>query len=140
MASGTRRLRVLLVQSDRLVLRRLMNALDADQRVEVVGYAYDGEEAVDLAVSLRPDVILMATHMPGIDGAEATRRIRTELPQSCVLLTSPDRVENVARAHEAGAAGFIREDRSGAELIVTTFALAAVMAELERTRRAREQD
>lgn len=117
-----------------------MSALDADERVEVVGYASDGEEAVELAVSLRPDVILMATQIPGIDGTEATRRIRTALPQSCVLLTSRDRVEDVARAHEAGAAGFIREDGGDGELIVTTLALAAVMAELQRTRRARERD
>lgn len=117
-----------------------MSALDADQRIEVVGYASDGEEAVELAVSLRPDVILMATHIPGIDGTEATRRIRTALPQSCVLLTSPDRAGDVARAREAGAAGFIREDGGEGELIVTTLALAAVMAELEQTRRARGQD
>jgi DNA-binding NarL/FixJ family response regulator len=140
MPSGTRRLRVLLAHSDRLFLKRLMRALDADQCIEVVGYACDGQEAFELAVALRPDVILMATRTSRIDGAETTRRIRTALRSSCVLLISPEQIEDVAHAHKAGAAGFIREQGTSAELIVAAIALAAVMAEIDRSRPVRERD
>jgi DNA-binding NarL/FixJ family response regulator len=140
MASGTRRLRVLLAHGDRLFLQRLMSALAADKRVDLVGYACDGDEAVELATSLRPDVILMAMKMPRVHGAEVTRRIRAGFPAACVLLTSADPLEDIAHAHEAGAAGFVSEDGSAADVMVTALTLAAVIAELERTRPALEQD
>jgi DNA-binding NarL/FixJ family response regulator len=136
MASGTRTLRVLLAHGDRLFLERLMRALAADKRVDIVGYACDGEEAVELATSLRPDVILMATQMPRVDGAEVTRRIRAALPSACVLLTSSDPFEDVARAREAGVAGFVKEDENAADLMVSALALAAVISALERSRPA----
>jgi DNA-binding NarL/FixJ family response regulator len=139
MASGTGRLRVLLAHGDRLFLQRLMGALAADRRVDLVGYACDGEEAVELAISLRPDVILMATELPRTDVAEVTRRIRAGLPSACVLMTSSDPLKDVARSREAGAAGFVKEDASAPDVMVTALALAAVISALERSRPAEER-
>jgi DNA-binding NarL/FixJ family response regulator len=116
-----------------------MTALAADRRVDLVGYACDGEEAVELAISLRPDVILMATELPRLDVAEVTRRIRAGLPSACVLLTSSDPLKDVERTREAGAAGFLKEDASAPDLMVTALALAAVMSALERSRPAEER-
>jgi DNA-binding NarL/FixJ family response regulator len=139
MASGTRRLRVLLAHGDRLFLQRLMSGLAADRRVDVVGYTCDGEEVVELAIALRPDVILIAAELPPVDVGEVTRRIRAGLPSACVLLTSSDPLKDVARTHEAGAAGFVTEDSSAPDLLVTALALSAVMSALERNRPAEKR-
>jgi DNA-binding NarL/FixJ family response regulator len=139
MASGTGRLRVLLAHGDRLFLQRLMSGLDADRRVDLVGYTCDGDEVVELAITLRPDVILMATELPRVDVGEVTRRIRAGLPSACVLLTSSDPLNDVACTHEAGAAGFVKEDASAPDLMVTALALAAVISALERSRPAEKR-
>jgi DNA-binding NarL/FixJ family response regulator len=140
MASGTRRLRVLLAHDDRFFLKRLMKALDAEEGAEIVGYASDGQDAVDLALFFRPDVVVMATDIAGIGGAEATRRIRTALPSSCVLLTSPDPAEHLTLIQSSGAVGVMNEVESSASLIFLSVVLADVMAELERTRPARGRE
>jgi DNA-binding NarL/FixJ family response regulator len=139
-ASVTRRLRVLVANDDRLFLKRLMNALGDQGHAEVVGYACDGQDAVDLAIALQPDVVVMSMHLPGIGGTEATRRIRTALPLSSVLATAREGAEQAGQIHSAGAVGLMKEDGSSAALIGLSVALAAVMAELERARPARAQD
>jgi DNA-binding NarL/FixJ family response regulator len=106
------------VDDHRLFAQALEATLATDERIEVVGHAEDGAQAVELAGSLDPDVILMDIQMPGMDGFEATRRIRSHDADACVLmLTGSNSRSDVDRARDAGAAGYVTKDRIAAELI-----------------------
>jgi DNA-binding NarL/FixJ family response regulator len=92
--------------------------LATDDRIEVAGHAFDGREAVELAIALEPDVILMDISMPVMDGLEATRLIREAKPTACVLmLTGSNSRSDVDNARQAGAAGYVTKDRIAAELV-----------------------
>ncbi len=111
-------IRVLIADDHRLFAQALEAILATDDRIEVVGHAGDGAEAVELARSLEPAVILMDIEMPGMDGFEATRQIRKRKRDACVLmLTGSNSRTDVDRAREAGAAGYVTKDRIAAELI-----------------------
>ena len=85
--------------------------------IDVVGTAADGAEAVELARTLRPDVVLMDLRMPELDGAEATRRICTDRQESCVLiLTTYADDDALFPALEAGARGYLTKDASAEEI------------------------
>jgi DNA-binding NarL/FixJ family response regulator len=111
-------IRVLIADDHRLFAQALEAILATDERIEIAGHAGDGAEAVRLAQSLDPDVILMDIAMPGMDGFEATRQIRRRKPDACVLmLTGSNARTDVDRARKAGAAGYVTKDRIAAELI-----------------------
>ena len=111
-------IRVLIADDHRLFAQALEAILGTDERIDVVGRARDGGEAVQLALQLDPDVTLMDIAMPGMDGFEATKRIREHKPDACVLiLTGSDSRADVDRARKAGAAGYVTKDRIAAELI-----------------------
>ena len=111
-------IRVLIADDHRLFAQALEAILATNERIEVVGQARDGAEAVELARSLDPDVTLMDIAMPGMDGFEATREIRREKPDACILmLTGSDSRSDVDRARKAGAAGYVTKDRIAAELM-----------------------
>lgn len=94
-------------------LRRSMN----DQGFDVVGEARDGEEAVQLAGELRPDVILMDVTMPEVDGVEACRQVRSDLPGTkVIMLTMHADQEVLANAIRAGACGYLVKDCSTEEI------------------------
>jgi DNA-binding NarL/FixJ family response regulator len=104
-------IRVLLVDDHVLVRDGLAALLDGLGGFDIVGEAGTGEEAVKQAQLLRPDVVLMDVRLPDIDGVEATRRIRTALPDTAVLmLTMFDDDATVFAAMRAGAQGYLLKD------------------------------
>ena len=113
-------LRVLIADDHRLFAEALEAILATDERIEVVGQASDGEQAVELARKLGPDVVLMDVSMPVLDGFEATREIRGANADIYVLmLTGSNSRDDVDRSREAGASGYVTKDRIASELIAT---------------------
>jgi DNA-binding NarL/FixJ family response regulator len=109
---------ILIADDHRLFGEALQAILVGDPRMEVVGIVTTGQDAVKLALALRPDIVLMDISMPGMDGIEATRRIRKKHPTACVLmLTGSDAQQDIDAARQAGAAGYVTKDRIAAELI-----------------------
>jgi DNA-binding NarL/FixJ family response regulator len=99
--------------------------LGAEAEIELVGEATDGEEAVALALELRPDVILMDLNMPGVTGIEATRRIREAGPEIAVLmLTMFEDDKSIFAAMRAGAHGYVLKGADGAETLRAIHAVA----------------
>jgi DNA-binding NarL/FixJ family response regulator len=91
--------------------------IDAENDLTVLGEAGTGAEAVAMAESLHPDVVLMDLRMPGVDGVTATARILAALPETRVLVvTTYESDADILRAVEAGAAGYLLKDASRAEL------------------------
>jgi DNA-binding NarL/FixJ family response regulator len=113
-------IRVLLVDDQALVRAGFRALLDAQEDVEVVGEAGDGDEAVALTASLVPDVVLMDIRMPGLDGLGATRKIVEDERLAAVrivILTTFDLDEYVFEALRAGASGFLVKNTEPVELI-----------------------
>jgi DNA-binding NarL/FixJ family response regulator len=119
-------LTVLIADDNSLFATALEGLLNAEESIEIVGRTGNGEQAARLAVDLAPDVVLMDLSMPGVDGFEATRRIRAEAPSTTivVLTGSADR-DDVERARAAGAAAYVTKDRILAELVRTIRSAAA---------------
>lgn len=112
-------IRVAIADDQSLVRAGFVSLLDAADDMVVVGEARDGAEAVDLARSAQPDVILMDVRMPGIDGIEATRRIVGDAGLASVrvvVLTTYEVDEYVFEALRAGASGFLTKDVEPADL------------------------
>jgi DNA-binding NarL/FixJ family response regulator len=100
-------IKVLLADDHQLVRTGFRVILEIEDDIEVVGEAADGKQAVDLARSLGPDVVLMDVEMPDMDGLEATRLITAEDGPSVLILTTFDRDEYLFAALQAGASGFL---------------------------------
>ena len=110
--------RIVIADDHRLFAEALQAILASDERIEVVGQAGDGEEAVELARELGPDVVLMDVSMPVLDGFEATREIRAASDRVRVLmLTGSNSRADVDRSREAGASGYVTKDRIASELV-----------------------
>jgi DNA-binding NarL/FixJ family response regulator len=108
---------VVIADDHTLFAEALALTLRSDPRFEVLGLAENGRQAVDLAASLHPDVVLMDLHMPVMDGIEATRRLRLASPRShVVVVTASTSPEDGARARAAGARAYIRKWSSSEEL------------------------
>ncbi|PXW31362.1 UNVERIFIED_CONTAM: LuxR family two component transcriptional regulator [Williamsia faeni] len=124
-------IRVALADDQLLVRTGFRALLDAEEDIEVVGEASDGNEAVAVCVDRRPDVIIMDIRMPGCDGLEATRLItaRDDLAAVKVLiLTTFELDEYVFEALRAGASGFLVKHTQPAELIQAVRVIAAGQA------------
>jgi NarL family two-component system response regulator LiaR len=117
-------IRVLIADDQRLFAEALGLALDADPRVEVVGYAGDGREAVKLAVALEPDVVLMDLDMPLVDGISATRAICRFLPVRVAMLTASPRPEDALRARDAGVTAYLTKGCSAQDVVEAVLELA----------------
>ena len=126
MTVAIRAARVLIADDQSLFRAGLARLLDEDPRVEVVGQAHDGLDAVKMATKLKPDVVLMDIKMPGIDGVEATRQITESNPDiKVVVLTTFETDSQVIQALKAGARGYVLKD-STPDAIVST--IVAVMS------------
>jgi DNA-binding NarL/FixJ family response regulator len=113
-------IRVVLADDQALVRAGFRSLLDAQDDIEVIGEADDGEEAVRLAAELTPDVVLMDIRMPGLDGLSATRRIIADertVDVRVVILTTFGLDEYVFDAIRAGASGFLVKDTEPEELV-----------------------
>lgn len=117
-------LRILLADDHRILREGIRRSFEAAGE-EVVGEAANGEEACELALATRPDVIVMDLSMPVVDGIAATRRIRAHQPDArVVVLTMHDDVEATRRALDAGAVGFMSKGSSFADVLRTVRAAA----------------
>jgi CheY-like chemotaxis protein len=103
-----RKIRVMLADDHAIVRQGIANLLSQEPDIEVVGEAADGQEAVGLATRLLPDVILMDVSMPKLNGVEATRAIRNELPYIRIIgLSMFEDVERAQAMRDAGAADYL---------------------------------
>jgi DNA-binding NarL/FixJ family response regulator len=144
---------VAVVDDQALVRAGFRMSLEIEPDLAVVGEASDGEGAVALVGSTRPDVVLMDVRMPGVDGIEATRRILADpsCPTRVVMLTTFDMDEYVYAALQAGASGFLLKDvqpellvagiravHSGESLLAPSVTRRMIESFLERPRTADE--
>jgi len=109
----------ILIAEDHVVVREsIRQFLEREAELKVVGEASDGEEAVQLASQLKPDVIIMDISMPKLNGIEATKQIKAQQPSATILiLTAYDYEQYIFPLLEAGAAGYLLKDISGRELV-----------------------
>ena len=124
MTVATRPVRLMIVDDQSLFRAGLVRLLDEDPRVEVVGQAGDGLEAVKQAAKLKPDVILMDLKMPGQDGIEATRQINEADPTiNVVVLTTFETDSQVIQALKAGARGYGLKDSTPDAIVSSIIAV-----------------
>jgi DNA-binding NarL/FixJ family response regulator len=112
------KLSVLLVDDHALVRKGFRRMLEDDPGIAVVGEASDGEDAVRLALELKPKVTVMDCALPGLSGIDATRRIRAKMPDAIVLMLSMHSEDTLVRqALEAGARGYILKSALELDLV-----------------------
>ena len=110
--------RVLIADDHRLFAEALEAVLSSEVRIDVVGRASDGGEAVDLARQLQPDLVLLDISMPVLDGFEAAAELeRLEHPPAILMLTGSSSPDDVDRARRAGVTGYITKDAIAASLV-----------------------
>jgi DNA-binding NarL/FixJ family response regulator len=111
-------IRVLVVDDEQPFTEMVRALLEVEEGIEVVGSAPDGKRAVELALELAPDVIVMDISMPVMNGLDATREIRAQNPAASILiLTGGSNVVDVDEARVVGAAGYLTKDRIAGELV-----------------------
>ena len=126
MPSRTTPIRVLLVDDHAMVRRGMRDFLSLHDDLEIVGEAADGAAAIEQAAVLRPDVVVMDLLMPGVDGIDATARIKAANPDvEIVAITSFVEEARIVAALEAGASGFLLKDAEADELAAAIRAAAS---------------
>ncbi len=121
-----KKIRLMLVDDHEVVRVGLKTFLQTQEDFDVVAEASDGEEAIKRAMATHPDVILMDITMPGVDGLEATRRLRVLCPKSLILaLTVHDDKQYFMQMLAAGASGYITKQAAGDDLIAAIHTISA---------------
>jgi DNA-binding NarL/FixJ family response regulator len=119
-------IRILLADDHHGVRKGLRGTLEEYDGWHVCGEASNGREAVELALELKPDVVVLDLAMPQLNGIEATRQIKESLPQVEVLIfTMHDTEEMILSAFEAGARGFVVKTNDELELVEAIRGIAA---------------
>src|SRR5881396_1805286 len=124
----------ILVAEDEAIIRLDLVEMLARAGLEVCAEARDGEEAVELARTLEPDLAIMDVKMPGLDGIEAARRILDERPIPIVMLTAYGQDELVSRAVEAGVFGYLVKPFREQDLLPAIHTARARHEELQELR------
>ncbi|UCC64901.1 MAG: response regulator transcription factor, partial [Anaerolineae bacterium] len=125
-------IRVLLVDDQQLMREGLRILLELEPDLQIVGEAGDGQAALEVYANLQPDVVLMDVRMPGMDGVEATWRLRERWPKArVIILTTFDDDEYVFEGLRAGAQGYLLKDVSGHDLAEAVRTVAAGGALIE---------
>jgi len=120
-----KKIRVLITDDHRVVREGLSAILDTKEEIDIVGEASDGGEAVEKARELLPDVIVMDVSMPGMNGVEATRIIKKELPQiGIIALTMYDDQRYIFDLVRAGATGYLFKDSDSTEILAAIRAVS----------------
>ncbi|AFV10780.1 transcriptional regulatory protein DegU [Thermacetogenium phaeum DSM 12270] len=111
------KIKVLIADDHPLIREGLRHVLELDPQIEIVGEVGDGQGAINLARSMRPDVILMDLKMPGTSGVEACRVISTEMPEIRIIILTVSEDDEMLEVIKTGACGYLLKDVEPAELI-----------------------
>ena len=121
----TKPVRVLIADDHRLFAEALEAVLSTEKAIEVVGRAANGEEAVELARQLQPDLVALDISMPVMDGFEAAEQLELlERPPAVLMLTGSSAPEDIERARAVGARGYVTKDAIAASLVDAILAAA----------------
>jgi DNA-binding NarL/FixJ family response regulator len=112
-------IRVLIVDDQECFRRAAQSIVSATTGFEAVGDSASAEEALEAAVQLRPDLVLVDVRMPGLDGFETSRRIRAVLPDTVVVLISADPEPEPDQVQASGAAAFVRKEALNRSMLQT---------------------
>jgi DNA-binding NarL/FixJ family response regulator len=135
---GPERLRIVVADDQAAVREGLVALLGMLPGVDVVGAAANGEEAIRLVATERPDAILLDLHMPVLDGIQATRRLASQYPEvAVVVLTTYDDDESILAALQAGARSYLTKDASRADIAAALRSATAGLAVLDPAIQAR---
>jgi len=120
-SAGTK---IMLVDDHPLICQALRDILEKEDDLKVIGEAGNGQEAIEMALEFRPDIVIMDISMPVLSGIEATKRIKTECPCIAILiLTVHTDIETIFSILQAGASGYLTKSVFGSEVVHTIRAL-----------------